>query len=515
MYKKLSLILCVFVSLLLGGCGSDHATDDGNSKNDPVLEDIKITPPAITIPKGASLPLKATGYYSDGTTADITQSVEWNVNDDGKDIIKEDKLLYNIVSVKGITSGDAVISARMNRTVSSEVDVKVTDAKLVQLEIKQASVDADANIVFLNIPKTYEVLLHAIGKYDDGSNLDLTPYVTWKSDSPNVINFDKNLYSSYLVASGEEVGHTTMRAKFEEISSFVSVDITGTELTNIRIEQLGSSNHEISVAVGNPAILAAVGTFQDGTSLILSNKKLAWSIDDQAIAESYNWGRYFLLTGKTAGKTFINVTRDQIKDTRILTVTNAGLEKLEITSGGKEVTSMSITAGDETLLRVRATYDDGTTRPVSFSSSLYVDNPDAAYTRQPVDDYFELIGVKADSTTNLLATFGGLSTPTVRIEVEEREQEFSGIEITPNEVMLFFDNTLYIQPTAIGIKSNGTRIDISDRVEWVSANPEIVDMQGDYLWPSSTNFGTTTVTAKAGDIVSINPMTVTVVLPKN
>jgi len=159
-------------------------------------------------------------------------------------------------------------------------------------------------------------------------------------------------------------------------------------------------------------------------------------------------------------------------------------------------------------------YDDGTTGPVSFSFSLYVDNPDAAFTRHSEDIFFELIGVKAGSTTNILATFGDLVTQTVRIEVVEREQEFSGIEIIPNEAMLVFDNTLHMRPTAIGISSNGNRTDISDRVSWVSANPEIVSMVGPYLAPSPTNFGTTTVTAKAGDIVSINPMTVTVVLPK-
>jgi len=509
MFKKLNLILFVFVSLLLGGCGSDHGTDDGNSKNDPVLEEIKITPPAITIPKGASLPLKATGYYSDGTTADITQSVEWNVNDEGKDIIKVDKFPDNIVSVKGNTLGDAFISAKMNRLVSPKVAVKVTDAKLVQLEIQQVSVEEDNSPPFINIPVTYQVLLHAVGKYSDGSTHDLTDSVNWESDIQRVVTIENS--DGDVLVTGNEFGETAIRANIGKISVWVRVKITDAKLTKIEAHQLGSSASSFSVPKEHSISLTAVGIFSDDTRLILPKNDVTWEISEKDIAEGYKRESYFILSGKKVGNIDLTAKFKKISGSYKVEVTEVTLDRIEIrelgTNSDNPSGDISIINGWAAPLRIVEVYSDDSTINVTYKATLHVMDPDVAYTLKS-DYIFTINGIKP-GYTYFSATIGGQTSQVVRVEVSE-ESKLEGIQIETNEISIV--NGSYGEPKATGFYSDGTEKDISHAVTWVSKEPDLITVASYYLMASTTKVGTTTVTAKKDNMVS-SEITVTVISP--
>jgi len=73
------LIRCLIVFILLTGC-SNNGSSRGSGEEE-TLASISITPENHTITAGETLQYEASGTYLDGTTIDLTASVEWSSSD--------------------------------------------------------------------------------------------------------------------------------------------------------------------------------------------------------------------------------------------------------------------------------------------------------------------------------------------------------------------------------------------------------------------------------------------------
>jgi Bacterial Ig-like domain (group 2) len=135
-----------------------------------VLQAIDVIAGSVSLPLGLGEQLQAIGHLSDGTTVDVTQAVSWSSGDAG---------------VASITSGGGLTVLGVGRTllvasdsasgIQGSAPFEATAAVLQWLEVTPAQ---SAVLLGLLTP------LVATGHYSDGSSVDLTRTVQWRSDDP-------------------------------------------------------------------------------------------------------------------------------------------------------------------------------------------------------------------------------------------------------------------------------------------------------------------------------------------
>jgi hypothetical protein len=168
------------------------------------LVSIGVTPASPSISKGASLPFKATGTYSDGTTADLTPSVTW---------ASSNPAVASIGAGTGVATGLAVgttgVTATLDGVTSPADPLTVTPASLVSLAVSPANPSASVGST---------VPFKAAGTYSDGTTADLTTAVTWSSSNPTVATAS-NSPGTQGLASALSPGTTGITATLGTTSS--------------------------------------------------------------------------------------------------------------------------------------------------------------------------------------------------------------------------------------------------------------------------------------------------------
>ena len=163
------------------------------------LVEIQVTPFAPTLPLGYMSPFKATGIFSDYTVQDLTWQASWTSS--ASDVAA----VASFGAAKGVVTpqkaGKTTITAAFQGKKGSS-SVTVSSAKLKSIAIDPPSAK-------LKIQQ--EQALQALGTFDDGSELNLTPWVLWQSDKQAVANVS-NAAGSKGVAKALGVGVANISA---------------------------------------------------------------------------------------------------------------------------------------------------------------------------------------------------------------------------------------------------------------------------------------------------------------
>ncbi len=177
-----------------------------------VVTGLTITPPSATIPHGLTQSYSAQGTFSDGSTLDVTDQVDWSSSAPAVASISA------IGVATGVTEGITTVTAQLNGQ-SDTASLTVTAAVLTGLTITPPSA---------TISRSSTQSYRAQGAYDDGSILDVTGLVAWNSSAPTIATV-----SAAGVASGITAGNTTVTALLDGISAFGSLTVTnlGTVVT--------------------------------------------------------------------------------------------------------------------------------------------------------------------------------------------------------------------------------------------------------------------------------------------
>lgn len=307
------------------------------------LKSISVAPADISIPKGLSRQLTATGSYSDGTSMDITTDVSW----------QSDRT--EIVSVDGDGLGHAedvgmatVTASLAEVTGSTSMIVTTTELESITLAPDNAS-----------IPKGLTQAMRATGNYTDGSTVNITADVTWQSDNTEIVTIDGD-------GSGhaEAVGTATITASLAEITGSTSLTVTAVELTNIAITPEGSS-----VPKGLTQQMTATGSYTDGmTADITSN--VTWRSETTDIVTVNGTG---LGSALDMGSATITASLGDITGSTDLTVTAAVLESIAITPE-----DVSIPKGRTQQMTATGSYSDGASADITTEVSWVSDAIDVA-----------------------------------------------------------------------------------------------------------------------------------------
>ena len=224
----------------------------------PALLSISVAPPSASVPKGSTLQFTAQGTYTDGTTANVTNSVTWTATAGAS------------ISTFGFATGSAVSTSTITAksgSISGTALLTVQPAALVSLAVspKTASIARSTTQQFT-----------ASGKYTDGTTQDLTASATWSASSGATVV--KGL------ATATAAGSVTVTATAGSFSSDASLKVTLPAVTSITI-----SPASISVGLGASQQYTAIATYAD---LVQSDvtTSVAWHSENTSVANISNAG---------------------------------------------------------------------------------------------------------------------------------------------------------------------------------------------------------------------------------
>ncbi len=256
-----------------------------------ILKKITITPQDPMIQVGQSVPLRALGEFSDGTTDDVTFVVTWDSN--AKNVAEPN----STGSCEGKARGKAVVSAtHVAAMVAEATTVSVHEAGKAPRLVKLVVTPADPTVADFR-PMRFK----AMGEFDDKTKHEVTRSVRWVSDRPNLMSIDMTGEATPWLASHNPVwitavDDTTLVQGRTEVTmrppSLVSIDITPADP---------------SVVAGGTVPLRAMGTYKDNSTRDIT-ARLTWATNNAAAASPVGATAPGLIDCPAAGEAEITAT---------------------------------------------------------------------------------------------------------------------------------------------------------------------------------------------------------------
>jgi hypothetical protein len=287
------------------------------------LVSIAVTPDTPNVPLGVTQQFKATGTFSDTSTADLTSSVSWTSGSPAVATVNAGSGLATVLTV-----GSAVITATLG-SVSGSTTLTVTPAALVSIVITPNPITVGAG---------GSQQLTATGTYSDGTTQDVTTVVKWTSNTPSVATIGQTTG----LATGVSSGTATISATIGSI--------TGTDQLSVpALVSIAITPNPITIAAGQSQQLTATGTYSDGSTQDVTTAA-QWASDTPSVATiGLSTG---LATGVSAGSATISATIGSVTGTAPLSVPS--LVSIQITPN-----AITIAVGPNLQFTATGIYSDG------------------------------------------------------------------------------------------------------------------------------------------------------------
>ncbi len=346
------------------------------------LVSIQVTPASKSIAAGTFQQFTATGFYTDGSTQDLTVSAGWSSSNPtiaqslGGCLPPFGCFFQGLVI--GVAAGGPVTITATFGAISGTASLTVTPALLVSIAVtpSPASIAKGTNVQFT-----------ATGFYTDGNNQDLTAGASWGSGNTAIATVIGGLATGVT-----EGGPVNITATFGGISSPpASLTVTAAVLVSIAVTPPSAS-----IAAGTTVQFTATGTYSDTTIQNLTGSA-SWSSSDEAVATVLGG----LTTGVVVGGVTITATFDGVTSSPAanLTVTAATLVSIAVTPA-----SASIVVGTTQEFIATGTYTDASTQDLTHSASWVSSDTGIATVL-----FGEATGVSAGGPVTITATSTGIS----------------------------------------------------------------------------------------------------------
>ena len=395
------------------------------------LTSIVLTPSAPSIPAGLTQQFTATGAYSDGSTSDLTGSVNWT---------------SSTPSVLAINAaGNATAASLGNATVTaSYAGVSGSDPATVIAAIATA-VSVSPTPVTLAAGQTQQFA--ATATLSDGTQQNATATAHWSVGDPTRATISNTTGNSGLLTANA-AGSTSAMATVGSASGSASVTITAATISSLTINP-GALN---SIPAGTTKVLTVTAAYSDGSNADVTNQ-VTWTTGSASTAYVDPTG---LLHAVAPGLTTIDAHLGGVDGTSAVLVSNATLASIAITP-----VSPILAVGQVVQLAATGTYSDGSTTilttQVQWSSSSIATATISSS---------GMVTSLAPGSSTLAATLNGVSGNTL---LSVTSATLQSIAVT--SVQSSFALGQSIQLKATGTYSNGTTQDLTSTVIWSSDTP--------------------------------------------
>ncbi len=476
--RRLWLALLLTSSVLLASCGGGVNTSAapsspaGNPGGQVVLQSISISPSNASIAQNTAQAFTATGNYSDGSTKDLTTTVQWSC------------LLPNVATVSSNppTQGLAVA---LSTGSGSPATVLITASSgsvsnSAKLAIKSASVTASsvavtpaaATIGFLN-----QQQLTATATFNDGSTQDVTNVASWSASPLFITNTG--------LAMGTSVGTYNVTASFGAAPPPMTPPTLTVDLSNL----VSVSISPASPIIANQTQLtfSAIGTFIDGSTRDVSSLVTNWSSSDGTIAENFGTtpGNF---KGKGVGPATITATIGTFTPSATLTVSDATLQSIA-------VSPVNASVANTTKLNYTATgsFSDGSTQDLTTQLTWSVQGNTGAASVNSKGLLTSSSPGSITVTATSPSTLGSISGSTAATVTPATLQT---IAVTPATAFMPPGGTFPFSAT--GTFSDGSTQDVSAQAVWTSVFENVGTVKSGTT--TGLGVGQSTITAKLGAI---------------
>jgi hypothetical protein len=234
------------------------------------LTSITVTPASPQVANGATVQLHATGNYTDGTTADLTQTAVWTTGNPA------------IATVSGGLVTGKGVGGPVNITATSGVVSGFTPVTVVAATLSSLSVAPVNPRVVVGGHQQFT----AVGHFTDGTTADETAAVQWSSSQPAVATIIANGTGAGL-ATAKTVGTTTVTATLDTLhgSTTLTVHHKAPVVTSFSPAK-GPIGTVVTVKgkqfFATPSIVVKFGKKQATKVKVLSSKKLTCKVPKHA-----------------------------------------------------------------------------------------------------------------------------------------------------------------------------------------------------------------------------------------
>jgi LruC domain-containing protein len=456
------------------------------------LVSITVTPGEEEIAKGLSIQYNATGFYTDGSSQDLTNSVSWDTS-----IFNETSLtplpvaliggilalpIANISNTSGtkgkLTSslvGNINVFASLNGLMGS-AKVKIGNAALVQI-----SVSSQNNTTSKGLNESFQ----ATGIYSDGTTQNVTGIVTWKADAngdglddSNVIAISNNSLSMGS-AKAMGVGYVSITAMLGNLSGSKDYTVQQAVISSINVQSVNDSRPK-----GLSEKITAIAVYTDGTTKDITSS-VTWIADsngdgknDTNVASISNSPESIgTVTTTSTGTVRIIGTFGSFTASKTITVQPASVVSVAISP-----TTANVAKGFVRQFSASGTYTDGTVQDltanatwISDSNGDGVDDSIAASISNIGGKKGLLTGINSGNS-NVKVVFNGVSSSLTAVSVLQSntivigsEPKFQVEELSSKDNPFTFQSNRTINIQAVVVDQNGSPIS-SALVEFLSAD---------------------------------------------
>ena len=426
------------------------------------LLSISVTPVNTSIPVNTSQQYAATGNYSDGSSRDLTALVSWNSTSTSVATID----VNGNATATGV--GSTTISATLG-SVSGSTGLSVTAPTISSITVTPVGLT-------LGIGITQQYTATAL--YTNGTSADLSTGVTWNSSTPSVASVNNSGLATTLAA-----GQTTITATVGSFSDTSTLTVVAANLLSIAVTPSPDT-----IAVGTNVQLTATGTFDDGSTQVLTAVTWSSSASNVAIVDANG-----NVTGTGVGPATISAKSGTVTGTASLTVTAATLQSIAVTP-----VNPTMAIGTTRQFTATGSFSDLSTQDIT-TSVLWSSSAPAVAT---INDQGLATSITAGGPITITATLGSVSGSTT---LTVANISLVSITITPANPRI--DQGTSIRFTATGkFSDNSTSSNLSG-LSWKSSKANIANVRQTGIAHGKKS-GSVTISATASGVTGTTTLTV-------
>lgn len=408
------------------------------------LASIEVAPAMVSVEAGRTTSLRAVAWYSDNTTRDVTQQATWTSLTPAVATVTTSGSVRG--QVRALVNGTATIRVSLQGQTATAT-VNVQPPALTQLSISPGA---------LSVPVGLPYGFTATAAYSDGTAVPVSDQVVWTSSNPAVaeVLFEQG----YVYLDSKQPGAVVITATMMGVApATATVTVTAATLSRIDV-----TPGRPVLPIGAYVELSASGVYSDLTTQYL-RYAVSWTSSDPSVATVGNTYQDKGVTfAHRAGTTTITATYNGVSSSTVLTVTSATLTQLQVTPFAPR-----LPVGFDTQLRATGLYSDNTTRDLTYLVSWTSSAPATANVSP-----WAMLQPVVPGTATITATLGAVQGTTA---LTVTNATLTGLTMgQPATTPLSVQETR--QLTARGTFSDGSMMDVTGFVTWLSSAPAIASV---------------------------------------
>jgi uncharacterized protein YjdB len=379
----------------------------------PTLTSIAVTPANPSLAKGLNDQFTATGTYSDNSTQNITNSVNWVSLTPGVATISGAGL------AKGVGIGSSTIQATSGSVTGSTV-LTVTAATLTSIAVTPVN-------PAIAIAATQQFA--ATGTYSDSSTQVITNSVTWSSSKPSVATI-----SAAGLATGVAGGSSTIQAASGSVSGSTTLTVNASAPT---LSSIAVTPANPSIQDGTTQQFTATGTYSDNSTKNITTT-VNWTSSSTSIATISNTaGSTGLATSLASGSTTIQAALGGVNGSTLLTVTAASTATLTIVVVSPQYPLITDASSNQAFTAT-GHYSDGSTQDLTSTATWTSSNTGVATVNPSGTATSQSLGsAQPTGYTSIRATVGAISGVSI-LSVSNHTANpsgFAGVFMQHNDIL--------------------------------------------------------------------------------